>query len=239
MGKAIIINQSQQMGVEWELTKPIAESLQNTLIKNNVPCYLVPCYRADDLKSIDATLLVNSVYQANQYYKRLIQLGFKHTDIAQIDIHCNANNGKSWGCSMYYISTEGARFARELQKEISAVTPWNDNLGIEYHPSYYTLKNSNAINVIAEMSFYDESTQLTFIRKNPDVFALAMFKAICNYFKLNTSPPPDIEFETAVKKLSEEGIIKSKDEWGVKDSYNGTYVRQLIKNMGSYIVSQK
>ncbi|MES0334789.1 MAG: N-acetylmuramoyl-L-alanine amidase [Candidatus Magnetobacterium sp. LHC-1] len=179
--KALIINQSQQAGIEWQITSQIADCLYCTLNREGkIKVSLVPCYRRTDTIDSDSTLLIQSVNVANDFYKKYRAAGLSHMDICQIDIHADSLNGKTFGTSALYISENGNRLAEIVCRELSNLTPWGDR-GIVKRTDLWTLKKSSAVNIVSEISFYDESRQRQWMKDNVPLITNSLKNAIYKY----------------------------------------------------------
>jgi len=230
MQSSIIINQSVQAGIETTLTKPVADQVYNQLaIDKLLTPYLIACDLSID--KTDNTRLRKQVIKCNETYDK-IRLSYQkqgivesqiHNYIKQIDIHANSNIHKSYGCSAYYIGEKGKVVAQKVYEALAAVTPWED-LGIYFNDKYYTLKKSVATNFILEVSFYDENTQLEWMRKNPFIIAQAIIQGFYNYFNI-----PQVTYTQAIKVLYQVGVLKNPMYWVQPDTqFNDAYFRRLI-----------
>lgn len=156
MNAAVIINQSQQKGKEWVITQMISQCLFNKIRMNDkIGTELVPCYRLTDQNSSDGELLTKSVDEANRLYELYRSNGFTHDQIIQIDIHQDSYNKLATGISAFWLpgSVKGMKFANMLYN-----SELGDILGrrtLEARSDFYTLKKSDARNVLFEVGFYD------------------------------------------------------------------------------------
>jgi hypothetical protein len=103
---ALIINQSQQGMPEVGITQLISRELSNQVISDRLyDVGLVPLF--DRSGKTDNQLLDSSIQRANVLYDSFIR-DHSNNDIRQIDIHADAFNGSSFGCSTHYISARGS-----------------------------------------------------------------------------------------------------------------------------------
>jgi hypothetical protein len=224
---ALIINQSQQEGIETKITSPIATELFNQLKQDGlIETRLIPCIV--DSKGTDNDKLYYSVRQANTEYKSLITKGFNNNNIRQIDIHADSNNKKSWGCSTYYLSERAAVLARAIYKHLSEFTPWNDNIGCNFNSSFYTLRKSLACNFLLEISFYDEPTQLKWMKEN--IFGIANEIREGFYFNFGIK---EFSFVDAIKILNQHKIINSPSTW---TNFNNTFDKHWVEVVISFAI---
>lgn len=148
--KGLILNQSQQIGIETLITIPVTKLIEN-ITSNDIHTRIVPCYRLGDNVSSDKVLLYKSVDVANQHYDY-----FKVNKVykwCQLDIHSNSSdNLKSSGIWLIWTSQKGKLLAECVKKELELnthekVLSYQDN-------TLYTLKNSKSVNIIVEFGFY-------------------------------------------------------------------------------------
>jgi hypothetical protein len=206
---ALIINQSQQAGIETKITSPIATELFNQMKQDGIiETRLIPCIVGANGKQTDNYRLYYSVRQANIEYESLITKGFNNNNIKQIDIHADSNNKTSWGCSTYFLSERAGVLARSIYKHLAEFTPWNDNIGCNLNTTFYTLRKSLACNFILEISFYDEPTQLKWMKDN--IFGIANEIREGFYFNFGIQ---EFSFVDAIKILNINKIICSPSTW--------------------------
>jgi hypothetical protein len=180
MKKAVILNQSQQLGNEWKGTYLITQCLYSVLLSTGLyNVKLVPCMRLDNQSSGDNTLLVSSVNLSNDYYGQLLH-DFSKDDILQLDIHMDSFDGKAKGCSaFFYPGSKGSEFASLVYEKVGNIL---GKRTLESRGGLYTLKNSIARNVLVEFGFYDSQFQQ--VKDNLIPICNSTASAIKEYFKI-------------------------------------------------------
>ena len=179
--KALIINQSQQAGVETMVTSWIADCLYCVVgTDNKIDVRIVPCYRRLGESGGDDYLLKKSVNKANDYYREFTRQGVPKKHICQVDIHADSCVGEGWGSSCLYISSSGYNLAALIYRELEKITPWGDR-GVVKRKDLWTLKESLTINTVIECSFYDESKQKCWMQNNAKLLARTIAKGVYAY----------------------------------------------------------
>jgi hypothetical protein len=222
--KNVIINQSQQGAPEVIITEPIARLLYQQLQADGVVAsFYVPLLNRH---GNDLTMLYESISVANGFYDSIQDI---HDDICQVDIHANANDGNSYGCSTYYISDKGYQLATSVFKSLSEFTPTTDNVGINKNSTFATLKRSKAICTICECSFYDESIQKRWMLNNAFEIASCIRRGIYNYFGIGGK-----SYSDNISLLANCGVINSPAYWITENNFSNTYFVSLIKKATLY-----
>ncbi len=146
--------------------------------------FKVPCLRREDKASSDDILLKKSVQIANYAYSSFRAKGMQHVDICQVDIHADSSDKhKAEGASCLYISQPGYILGTLVYRGLEIITPWKDR-GITKRPDLWTLKESSAVNIVIECSFYDEKKQRIWLIDNKIIVAQTILKAVRTYLGL-------------------------------------------------------
>lgn len=162
----LILNGSQQNGIEEELIKPIVERTAEIInAEGLLVVTLLPLY-----SGVDEYALYQSIEASNDLSMHA-PIEFRH-----LAIHADADYTGT-GASGLYFSEEGRKFIAPIYEAISAVTPWND-MGLVHRTDLGELKNTYAVAGIIELSFYDNPEELTWMQNNVDTIAHALKKGV-------------------------------------------------------------
>jgi hypothetical protein len=177
MSNFILINQSQQNGIETALTQAYSTLLQFVTPTCKYHNTLIPCYRLTNTISTDDELLRTSVNAANCYYNAIMK-GAPLNKVCQVDVHVNANNGKSKGFVICHIGKRSAMLASYISDALKdAKYPYE--VEIQYRPELWTLKKSTAINVITEFGYYDNQQSMIWHYNNRIMLCKAISQGCC------------------------------------------------------------
>lgn len=174
---ALIINQSQQRGIETLLTRFIAGQLYSYAVSKNVLCsYLVDCFRLEKPTYTESLALSSSVTSANNYYNRALKYHPKER-IRQVDIHCNSYNGKNGGLLLLWTSQAGHSLASNIISEFRKVYPSHIE-GQRQETGLYTLNYSRAVNVIIECGYYDNFKDFSWFYEHTAAVVKAIYDGV-------------------------------------------------------------
>lgn len=174
---SIIINQSQQRGIETLFTRYIADELYSYTIKQNKLCaYFVKCVRPENLTGTDTTTLFNSIDSVKDYYNQALKYHLPD-EIRQVDIHCNSYNGKESGLLLLWISQPGHTLATNIISEFRKVYPTHIE-GLRRRLDLYTLKHSPAVNVVIECGYYDNMNDFTWFYEHTQSLVKAIHDGV-------------------------------------------------------------
>lgn len=95
-------------------------------------------------------------------------------------IHSNAGGGRGAEIYAYAPGGEGEKAAKLIYAEISAITPTADR-GVQFNPSLYELRNTNAPAVLVEVAFHDNAQDAAWIMNNIENIGVALAKGVLKY----------------------------------------------------------
>lgn len=97
-----------------------------------------------------------------------------------IDIHTNANVGKTRGAMVLYKTAKGKAFAQKVYDRVSAITPTGDH-GLIYRDNLGILNQTAECACLVEMVFHDNAEDVQFFLNHKEEFAVAIAQGICDY----------------------------------------------------------
>lgn len=95
-------------------------------------------------------------------------------------IHSNAGGGRGAEIYAYAPGGEGEKAAKLIYAEISAITPTADR-GVQFNPSLYELRNTNAPAALVEVAFHDNVEDAVWIMNNIENIGVALAKGVLKY----------------------------------------------------------
>jgi hypothetical protein len=162
-----IISGSQQNGLEENLIRPIAETLYDSIKKDDVlNLILLPLYNGDD-----ETALYQAIQASNKFC--IDNNDYSGNNSRHLGIHADAGYPASGASGLYY-SEAGKNFITPILETIMEATPWDD-VGLRHRTNLGELKNTIAVAGIIELSFYDDARELEWMQEN--------YIAIANFLK--------------------------------------------------------
>lgn len=97
-----------------------------------------------------------------------------------VSIHCNAcASHKAQGTETYYKSFNGQRLANYIQSQIIRSLPTIDR-GVK-EGNLYVLKRTEAVAVLVELAFIDNTEDLALLKNRIDDFARAIARGVTDY----------------------------------------------------------
>lgn len=184
----LVLSPSQQAGTEEPLIKPIAQRLYDMLRTDNlVNVALVPYFEGDD-----ETALWNAIQWSNNWISQNGGQGYHFA------LHADAG-AYARGASGLYFSDNGKAFITPVTQAIMDLTPWPD-VGIKYRNNLGELKNTTAIAGLLEISFYDNSEELAWMKNNVNLIADTIKNGIYKALGI-TKPINDPKYRLAYVSL--------------------------------------
>ncbi|NLI19740.1 MAG: hypothetical protein GX427_13195 [Actinomycetales bacterium] len=94
-------------------------------------------------------------------------------------LHSNAGGSSlGAGCFVYQRGTKSEVMAREIQRELAAITPWPDLGVIQYN--HYETRETTSYAVIMEVAFHDKAESAEWIRTHKREIAVALTRGTIN-----------------------------------------------------------
>lgn len=183
MSIKLVISPSQQDGTEQPLIQPIAQRLYDILDADNIlDVYLCPYFPGND---------ESALYQAIQWSNGI------NPDY-HFALHADAG-GYARGASGLYFSENGRKFITPITQAIMDITPWSD-VGVKYRDNLGELKRTNAVAGLLEISFYDNSEELSWMKANTELIVQTIKSGIYKALNIVKPTPVDNFLLTALLK---------------------------------------
>jgi N-acetylmuramoyl-L-alanine amidase len=139
-------------------------------------------------------------------------------------IHSNAGGGRGAEIYAYAPGGEGEKAAMLIYAEISAITPTADR-GVQFNPSLYELRNTNAPAALVEVAYHDNAEDATWIMNNIESIGIALAKGVLKYFGISYKDPKDTQIDDKIlyRVMAGSYSIKENAENQVRDLKNAGF----------------
>lgn len=136
------------------------------------------------------TFLKNNGFEPICTYNMDMYQRVKESNEANADIHlcihtnATAKHNVTGGTQILLYAMDGERLklGTDIFKTLSVITPGTNAEKIYAKPSFYEIKNTNAICIYVECEFHDTVTGSDFIRNKTKEIAEAIGRGILNYY---------------------------------------------------------
>jgi len=142
-------------------------------------------------------------------------------------IHSNAGGGRGAEIYAYAPGGEGEKAAKLIYAEISAITPTADR-GVQFNPSLYELRNTNAPAVLVEVAFHDNAEDAVWIINNIEYIGIALAKGVLKYLGITYEKPKNtnesqklyrVQIGAYTIKANAENQLSKAQKSGFTDAY--------------------
>ena len=141
-------------------------------------------YLESDGHSVDLYICPEKVFTAASQEKswKLTRLNAKNYDLV-VEGHLNCYNGKAHGTEVLYVSENGKKYAKRVQKKLVSARFTNRN--VQNRTNLYMLNSTKATTIMTESFFCDSKSDYK-IGKDVNKIAKLIAEGICNK-KLGTA----------------------------------------------------
>lgn len=180
-------------------------------------------YLESDGHSVDLYICPEKVFTAASQEKswKLTRLNAKNYDLV-VEGHLNCYNGKAHGTEVLYVSKNGKKYARRVQKKL--VSARFTDRKVQKRTNLYMLNSTKATTIMTESFFCDSKSDYA-IGKDVNKIAKLIAEGICNK-KLGTATKVKEAVKTAVKKVAKATVyakvVTKSDPLMIRQSANGS-----------------
>ena len=155
-------------------------------------------YLESDGHSVDLYICPEKVFTTASQEKswKLTRLNAKNYDLV-VEGHLNCYNGKAHGTEVLYVSENGKRYAKRVQKKL--VSAGFTDRDVQKRTNLYMLNGTKATTIMTESFFCDSKSDYK-IGKNVNKIAKLIAEGICNK-KLGTATKVKEAVKTTVSKV--------------------------------------
>ena len=178
-------------------------------------------YLESDGHSVDLYICPEKVFTAASQEKswKLTRLNAKNYDLV-VEGHLNCYNGKAHGTEVLYVSKNGKKYAKRVQKTL--VSAGFTDRDVQKRTNLYMLNGTKATTIMTESFFCDSKSDYK-IGKNVNKIAKLIAEGICNK-KLGIATKAKEAVKTAVKKVTKATVyakvVTKSDPLMIRNSAN-------------------
>ena len=178
-------------------------------------------YLESDGHSVDLYICPEKVFTAASQEKswKLTRLNAKNYDLV-VEGHLNCYNGKAHGTEVLYVSENGKRYAKRVQKKL--VSAGFTDRNVQKRTNLYMLNSTKATTIMTESFFCDSKSDYK-IGKYVNKIAKLIAEGICNK-KLGIATKAKESVKTTVKKVTKATVyakvVTKSDPLMIRNSAN-------------------